>query len=297
MNEPAARIANLLRHQAAIAGFGSFALRETNLNTILTEAARVCAEGLGASFSKVCRYRDAHHDLIIEAGWGWNQGVIGTVVSATPSSPQGQAFVTRKPSIHNDLPGDKDFSLPPFYVEHGIISIADVVINAKDAERPYGVLEIDSEVPREYDQHDIDFLTGFANVLAEAVATSVRTTVLCTTLDQMKTLVSSLAKSEERLRVVVEAAPNAIILTGADGRIEMVNAEAEHAFGYTRSELIGNHADMLVPSRFRGSNSPVLSATPVQLTGVGRGLFGVRKNGEEFQVEIGFTPIETDEGR
>jgi hypothetical protein len=51
------QIHTLRRQQAAIAGFGSFALRQTDLLTILTEAARVCAEGLSVPFCKVCRYR------------------------------------------------------------------------------------------------------------------------------------------------------------------------------------------------------------------------------------------------
>jgi hypothetical protein len=59
MNDADAMIRKLLRQQAAIAGFGSFALHQSDLLKILTEAAKVCAEGLSAPFSKVCRYREA----------------------------------------------------------------------------------------------------------------------------------------------------------------------------------------------------------------------------------------------
>jgi two-component sensor histidine kinase len=187
MDESAAKVRKLLRQQAAIAGFGSFALRQSDLLKVLTEAARVCAEGLSVPFSKVCRYRAAENDLLIEAGHGWKAGVIGHVVSrADDSSPQGRAFVTGQPSICNDLRRDNNFVLPPFYAEHGIISTIDVVI--KGDTKPYGVLEIDNDQQHDYDQHDIDFLTGFANVLAEAVATSARTAVLQTTIDQMEVL-------------------------------------------------------------------------------------------------------------
>jgi two-component sensor histidine kinase len=183
----AAKVAKLLRQQAAIAGFGSFALRQTDLLTVLTEAARVCAEGLSVPFSKVCRYRAAENDLLIEAGHGWKAGVIGHVVSrADDSSPQGRAFVTGQPSICNDLRRDNNFVLPPFYAEHGIVSTIDVVIKGNG--HPYGVLEIDNDEQHDYDQHDIDFLTGFANVLAEAVDTSARTAVLQSTIDQMGVL-------------------------------------------------------------------------------------------------------------
>ena len=95
MSEEKAQIRKLLRQQAALARFGSFALRQDSLLPVLTEAARVCAEGLDAPFSKICRYRPADNDLLIEAGVGWNDGVVGHVVSrADSSSPQGRAFVT-----------------------------------------------------------------------------------------------------------------------------------------------------------------------------------------------------------
>jgi GAF domain-containing protein len=188
MTEDAAKVRKLLRQQAAIATFGSYALRESDLLKVLTEAARVCAEGLEVPFSKVCRYRAAENDLLIEVGYGWQQGVVGHVVSrADVSSPQGRAFATGEPSICNDLRSDNNFVLPPFYAAHGIVSTIDVII--KGGDRPYGVLEIDSDKQHDYDQHDIDFLTGFANVLSEAVATSARTATLQATIDWMKGLV------------------------------------------------------------------------------------------------------------
>jgi two-component sensor histidine kinase len=201
--DDAARVRKLLRQQAAVAGFGSFALRQTDLMKVLTEAARVCADGLSVPFCKVCRYRADDNDLLIEAGYGWQEGVVGHVVSrADDSSPQGRAFITGQPSICNDLRKDNNFKLPPFYAEHGIISTVDVVI--KGGERPYGVLEIDNDEQHDYDQHDIDFLTGFANVLAEAVATSSRTAVLRTTIEQMAVLVDEKDRLLEQKKVLAE---------------------------------------------------------------------------------------------
>jgi hypothetical protein len=70
MDDDAAKVRKLLRQQAAIARFGGYALRQSDLLKVLTEAARVCAEGLSVPFSKVCRYRAAENDLLIEAGHG-----------------------------------------------------------------------------------------------------------------------------------------------------------------------------------------------------------------------------------
>lgn len=129
--------------------------------------------------------------------------MIGHVVSrADQSSPQGRAFITGEPSICKDLSKDHQFKLPPFYAEHGVVSTIDVVI--KGGPRPYGVLEIDNDQQHDYDQHDIDFLTAFANVLAEAVATSVRTAMLQTTIDQMKRLVEEKDRLLDQKKVLAE---------------------------------------------------------------------------------------------
>jgi hypothetical protein len=97
MSDIVEQVRNLRRQQAAVAGFGSFALRQNNLLRVLTEAARVCAESLGVPFCKVCRYRPEDNDLLVEAGYGWHAGVVGKVaLRADESTPQGRAFVTGK---------------------------------------------------------------------------------------------------------------------------------------------------------------------------------------------------------
>ena len=182
-------IEKLLRQQAALANFGSFAFGETDLQKILTEAVRICAQSLDVPYAKICRYRAERNDLLVEAGCGWNEGVIGYVVSpADETSTQGRAFVTGMPVILEDLSKNNSYALPLFYGDHGIVATADVLIKAKGG-GPWGVLEIDSATARAFDQHDIDFLTGFANVVAEAVATAGRTAVLRTTIDQMEALI------------------------------------------------------------------------------------------------------------
>src|ERR1700679_2102220 len=90
----------LRRQQAALAEFGTFAFSERDLHTILTEAARVCAECLCEPFAKICRFRKDENDLLVVAGCGWKPGVIGNVVSqADESSTQGRAFITGEPVI------------------------------------------------------------------------------------------------------------------------------------------------------------------------------------------------------
>ena len=185
-------VERLLRQQAALAAFGSFAFQETDLLKILTEAARTCAVSLEVPFSKVCRHRADKDDLLIEAGWGWKPGVVGRVVSqADESSPQGRAYVTGKPIIISNINTADNLALPAFYKEHGVVSTLDVLIPAIDG-APYGVLEIASTHQHRHDEHDINFLTGFANVLAEAVATTGRIKALRDALDAKNLLAEEL---------------------------------------------------------------------------------------------------------
>ena len=177
-NKYATDVERLLRQQAALAKFGSFAFRETDLLRILNEAARICADSLNVPFCKVVRYRSKENDLLVEAAWGWDSNVIGRVVSpADTRTPQGRAYITGEPVIIRNLNAANNLSLPAFYGQHGIVSTIDVLIKSDDGP-PYGVLEVDSPTPIAYDGHAISFLTGFANVLAEAVATQTRTQAL-----------------------------------------------------------------------------------------------------------------------
>lgn len=180
-------IERLLRQQAALARFGSFAFVETDLQKILVEAARVCAESLGVPFCKICRYRPDQNDLLIVAGFGWKPDVVGHVISrADETSTQGRAFVTGEPVILEDIRENDSYELPAFYTEHGIVSTADVLV--KGSGEPFGVLEVDCTARQSFDEHDINFLTGFANVVAEAVGTAERTATLQSTLVELKRL-------------------------------------------------------------------------------------------------------------
>ena len=110
----------------------------------------------------------------------------------------------------------------------------------------------------------------------------------------------ALRESEQRFRLVVEAAPNAMVMIDRAGKIVMVNTQAERVFGYSRAELVGQPVEMLVPERFR-SHHPELRKTffadpQPRPMGAGRDLYGLKKDGSEFPVEIGLNPIETDEG-
>jgi PAS domain S-box-containing protein len=108
-------------------------------------------------------------------------------------------------------------------------------------------------------------------------------------------------KAAERFQLVVEAAPNAMIMVGGDGLITLVNAQTEKLFRYSRHELLGRSMEMLVPERFRANHGGLrrafFASPATRAMGVGRDLFGLRKDGSEVPVEIGLNPIVTAEGQ
>jgi PAS domain S-box-containing protein len=105
---------------------------------------------------------------------------------------------------------------------------------------------------------------------------------------------------DQRFRRVVEAAPHAMVMINRFGRIELVNAQAERVFGHAREEMLDQPVEMLVPQRFRGRHPGLRGgffAAPLSRPmAAGRDLFGLRRDGSEFPVEIGLNPIETEDG-
>ncbi|HUE12830.1 MAG TPA: PAS domain S-box protein, partial [Planctomycetaceae bacterium] len=108
-------------------------------------------------------------------------------------------------------------------------------------------------------------------------------------------------RAEQKFRLAVELAPNGMLMINTEGRIVLLNAQTEKLFGYARDELLGQTAELLVPTRFREMHAEYQNAffasPAARSLGSGRDLYGQRKNGSEFPVEIGLMPIETEEGR
>ena len=106
--------------------------------------------------------------------------------------------------------------------------------------------------------------------------------------------------AEEKFQLVLDAAPNAMIMVDSAGVITFANASATTVFGYSLSELIGCHIETLIPERFRdrhvGYRNGFLSEPSSRAMGAGRDLFGRRKDGNEFPVEVGLNPVHTTEG-
>lgn len=107
-------------------------------------------------------------------------------------------------------------------------------------------------------------------------------------------------KGQEMFRGLLEAAPDAIVITDENGTIRIINAQTERLFGYSRDELIGQPVEVFVPERYRGRHpahrTNFMGEPRVRAMGSGLELFGRRKDGSEFPVEISLSPLQTEEG-
>jgi two-component sensor histidine kinase len=157
-----------IRQQELLAELGVIALHGTSFAGMLDHASRMTAEGLGAEYCKVMEYIPAENRLLVRAGVGWGEGVIGSAtVGADLGSPAGYALRTGKPVISNHLENEERFRTPELLIEHGIRRAMNVILQGDGS--PFGVLEVDSKSEGEFSEHDIAFLQGAANILGMAI--------------------------------------------------------------------------------------------------------------------------------
>ncbi len=112
---------------------------------------------------------------------------------------------------------------------------------------------------------------------------------------------AALQASETKFRGFVESAPDAVVIVDPEGRIQLINAKTEHMFGYKREELLGQSVERLMPRRYHDfhleHHAGYFAAPRNRPMGGNNPLFGRRKDGFEFPVEISLSPLDTPSGK
>ena|GEM_PF-7116009 len=119
-------------------------------------------------------------------------------------------------------------------------------------------------------------------------------------IDELDKNIKRQRQLENKFKSILESAPDALVITNQDGEIMLINVQTKKIFGYSKSEITGKYIECLVPPRFRSaqnniSNTSFLNSFAESMK-TGIELYGLRKNGDEFPVEISLSPVEIEEG-
>jgi len=180
-----------LKRETGFAQFGELALKSEDLDEILSEACRLAAEVLGTDLAKVVQLQDDGTSMIVRAGVGWGPNVVGVAtVTASEDTSEGHCLHTGEPMISPDITKETRFRYPQFLIDNGVQAVANVIIIGGHNRPPFGILQIDSRVPRQFTESDTLFLRSYANLLAAAV-------------DRIRVL-KEVRENESRLRVELQ---------------------------------------------------------------------------------------------
>jgi len=176
-----------IRQQELLAELGVLALQGATFIDLLQHGARITAKGLEAEYCKVLEYIPAQNRLLVRAGVGWEEGIVGlATVGADLDSPSGYALRTGKPVISNHLENEQRFRTPELLTNHGVRRAMNVILQGDGS--PFGVLEVDSTSEGEFSEHDIAFLQGAANILGMAIEHQAYQRKLQASLDRYEVL-------------------------------------------------------------------------------------------------------------
>jgi PAS domain S-box-containing protein len=216
------RLRQRLRQQDAVARLSRRALAGGELQALFEQTANVLAETLELEFAKVLELLPDGRSLLLRAGVGWKEGLVGQArVSAGQESQAGYTLEASEPVIVEDLSRESRFTGPRLLLDHGVVSGMSVIIAG--AERPFGVLGVHTTQRRSFTPDDVQFLQSIANLLAVAI--------------RNHQAEAARRESERRFRRLVDSGIIGIYLADLSGRLLEANEVFLRMLGYTREDL------------------------------------------------------------
>ena len=155
--------------QKEIAEFGQLALQEQDLAKVMDDGVRQIAMTLSVEYVKVLELLPDGQSLLLRAGVGWKNGLVGhAVVSADSNSQAGYTLAVDEPVIVADMSQETRFSGPSLLLDHQVMSGMSCLIRDQEG-KPHGVLGVHTSSRREFGEDDVKFLQTMANILASAI--------------------------------------------------------------------------------------------------------------------------------
>ncbi|WBH16232.1 PAS domain S-box protein [Sphingomonas radiodurans] len=274
----------LLSRQHALADFGEFVLDSDDLQAVLTEACRIVAGALQTDYAKILEIEDGEGSVLVRAGVGWHPGIVGHQrIPLGVRSSEAFAIEQCEPVVTQDLATEERFDFPSFMTDHGVVALVNVPI-LLPGRKAFGLLQVDSRVPRAFEEDDIQFLRTYAMVLGPVI-------------DRLNKL-RDLARTTERFRLIVEHAQDyAIVLTDAEDRIVDWLPGAEAVFGWSKEEVLGQSAAIMFTAEDRAAGLPEREIATARREGkVADVRWHVRKDGSRVFIEGQATAMRHPDG-
>jgi len=178
------------RHVRILVDIGRLSVENTTLERFLDRVVLQVARAVEIHHVKILRYRPELSDLLLVAGTGWKEGVVGTATfSVDLRSPPGRAFQTAQAVNIKELNEQEEYARSEFLKEHGIVSLSNVPVLISGA--AWGVLEVDSTTPRSFTEDTSDFLTATAALIGTVLHRTARP-------DEQARLLAAVAESQKR---------------------------------------------------------------------------------------------------
>jgi PAS domain S-box-containing protein len=232
--ERSERELTLLGQRKLLIDFGEMALICSNLDEVLQEACRCASDGLEASMSKFMQIQPDGKHFKVRNGVGWMPGVVGEItVEAKEGTPEYYSLQGKEPVIVQDCALEKRFSVHAFQHENNVAAFVNVLVRSPRDGSLIGIFEVDSKIPRAFDETDIGFLRGFANLLASCFERFKTAEALCLTERQLR-------ESERHYRISVELNPQIPWTADASGRITSIDRRWADFSGMPANQTLGH---------------------------------------------------------
>ncbi len=219
--------------QRAVAALGLAALEGEAESALFGLACEHLAQALDAPLAKVLRWRPDDGDLLLEAGVGWHEGLVGQASVSGSDGQAGYTLAANEPVLVEDLEAEGRLSGPPLLTDHGVRSGISVAIAGRDGQ-PWGVLGVHDVTPRSFSPDDAEFVQSVANVLSDALRRN----------ENERTIRTQLAEIE----AVYGTAPVGLAFYDRELRYRRINDRLADINGVAVEDHIGKNVRDVLPS-------------------------------------------------
>ncbi|MEF8840802.1 MAG: PAS domain S-box protein [Haloarculaceae archaeon] len=267
-----------IRQQEAVATLAQRALEGGAIDELFDRAVETVAEQLGTDYAKILEHRPDRSDLLLVAGVGWDEGLVGEATVPDDAGMQAGYTLAHGPVVVADLDEEECFEGPDLLTDAGVRGGLSVTVG-RDNE-PWGVFGTHTADRRSFTDDEVTFVRTVANLLGTAI--------------ERAETERQLRESEEQFRRIAELSPDTIFRADTGGNFEYVSPAVEGLLGYEPAELVGtNFGEYVVERNLAKATEQFAEAVAGQeVLGLVVGL--VTKDGSVVHGDVNVTPIEED---